>query len=46
MANAILKPDAAATADRGVKVPTAEPAPTGWTHPYYWAPFILIGNWR
>jgi CHAT domain-containing protein/Tfp pilus assembly protein PilF len=17
-----------------------------WTHPYYWAPFILIGNWR
>jgi CHAT domain-containing protein len=18
----------------------------GWTHPFYWAPFVLIGNWR
>ena len=18
----------------------------GWTHPYYWAPFILLGNGR
>ena len=21
-------------------------APTSYSHPYYWAPFILIGNWR
>ena len=20
--------------------------PADWSHPYYWAPFILIGNWR
>ena len=20
--------------------------PTDWSHPYFWAPFILIGNWR
>jgi CHAT domain-containing protein len=19
---------------------------SGWSHPYYWAPFILMGNWR
>ena len=22
------------------------PAPVGYNHPYYWAPFILMGNWR
>ena len=21
-------------------------APTGYAHPYYWAPFVLMGNWR
>jgi len=21
-------------------------APAGYTHPYYWAPFVLMGNWR
>jgi CHAT domain-containing protein len=20
--------------------------PVDWSHPYYWAPFILMGNWR
>ena len=20
--------------------------PTDWSHPYFWAPFILIGNWK
>jgi CHAT domain-containing protein len=20
--------------------------PAGYTHPYYWAPFVLMGNWR
>jgi CHAT domain-containing protein len=19
---------------------------TGWSHPYFWAPFVLMGNWR
>ena len=27
---------------RGVEVLVDTPA--GWTHPYYWAPFILMGN--
>jgi CHAT domain-containing protein len=21
-------------------------SPSDWSHPYYWAPFILIGNWK
>jgi CHAT domain-containing protein len=21
-------------------------APVGYSHPYYWAPFVLMGNWR
>jgi CHAT domain-containing protein len=21
-------------------------APEGYAHPYYWAPFVLMGNWR
>jgi CHAT domain-containing protein len=21
-------------------------APAGYAHPYYWAPFVLMGNWR
>jgi CHAT domain-containing protein len=25
-------------------LPTTTPKPTGYSHPYYWAPFILIGN--
>jgi CHAT domain-containing protein len=34
-----VKPDAAAA--------PGEPAsPKSFAHPYYWAPFILIGNWR
>ena len=25
----------------------ADPAaPTSFAHPYYWAPFVLMGNWR
>ena len=19
---------------------------TDWSHPYFWAPFILVGNWK
>jgi CHAT domain-containing protein len=22
------------------------PSPSGFSHPFYWAPFILMGNWR
>ena len=46
MADGILKPDATGAADRGVRVTAANGAATAWTHPYYWAPFILIGNWK
>ncbi len=34
---------------RGAKVPespTPRPYTAGYSHPYYWAPFILIGNWK
>jgi len=24
----------------------AHDAPAGYSHPYYWAPFVLMGNWR
>ncbi len=30
---------------RGVHTKTATAA-SGYTHPYYWAPFILFGNWQ
>jgi CHAT domain-containing protein len=46
MAGGLLKPEAAGTADRGVRVTAGNAVATGWTHPYYWAPFILIGNWK
>jgi hypothetical protein len=32
---------------RGVSVDdTASEAPKGYAHPYYWAPFVLMGNWK
>jgi CHAT domain-containing protein len=46
MAGGILKPEAAGAASRGIRVTAPPVAATGWTHPYYWAPFILIGNWK
>jgi CHAT domain-containing protein len=50
MADGILKPEAAGVADRGVHVTAGGTAgniaATAWTHPYYWAAFILIGNWK
>ncbi|MGB6611819.1 MAG: CHAT domain-containing tetratricopeptide repeat protein [Acidobacteriaceae bacterium] len=34
-------------AGRGVQAIDAGPqAPAGFAHPYYWAPFILVGNWK
>jgi CHAT domain-containing protein/Tfp pilus assembly protein PilF len=32
-------------AGRGLETPDA-PASRDWRHPFYWAPFILIGNWK
>ena len=32
-------------AERGVQPKGAIP-PASYAHPYYWAPFVLIGNWR
>ncbi|MGD0437184.1 MAG: CHAT domain-containing protein [Bryobacteraceae bacterium] len=46
MASGVLKPGTSDAEDRGVHVPGGRSDANGWTHPYYWAPFILIGNWR
>jgi CHAT domain-containing protein len=40
-----------ASAPRGLSVgrtrkPFTAPADAPWAHPYYWAPFVLIGNWK
>lgn len=32
-------------AQRGLQ-PEGSALPKSYTHPYYWAPFVLIGNWR
>jgi CHAT domain-containing protein/uncharacterized protein HemY len=33
--------------DRGVVIQkAATPVLAGYMHPYYWAPFVLMGNWR
>jgi CHAT domain-containing protein len=34
--------------NRGAIANRAAPSPAhrDWTHPYFWAPFILIGNWK
>jgi CHAT domain-containing protein len=29
-----------------VNAPSKQPVRTGYTHPYYWAPFVLMGNWK
>ena len=38
------RPDSDATG-RGFEAASAG-APGGFAHPYYWAPFVLMGNWR
>ena len=30
---------------RGLRQPERASAQPGFTHPYYWAPFVLMGNW-
>jgi CHAT domain-containing protein len=46
MASGVLKSEAAGAADRGFSVLSGRAGAKGWTHPYYWASFILIGNWK
>jgi CHAT domain-containing protein len=46
MADGVLKPQAAGQGERGVGVRRVQGGANAWTHPYYWAPFILIGNWK
>lgn len=47
---ALMTSQGAAGGDRGVArvAPTAStgPAVTGYAHPFYWAPFMLLGNWQ
>jgi len=54
MASGTLRPGvpapvATATAARGASAIATAPAANrehDWRHPFYWAPFILIGNWK
>jgi len=46
MLDGTLRPsDATGEAGRGV-APAKRVAVHDWGHPFYWAPFILIGNWK
>jgi CHAT domain-containing protein len=40
-----IKPTKAGKDSRGLKS-DVEPAKASFAHPFYWAPFILIGNWK
>jgi CHAT domain-containing protein len=46
MTDETLKPAAAGERDRGVSRSDRTTPAASWRHPFYWAPFILIGNWR
>lgn len=40
------KPTSSLLATRGGNKVAARAADSQYSHPYYWAPFILIGNWK
>jgi CHAT domain-containing protein len=42
------KADAMRAAQLAMLEPAARPPgiPRKWAHPYYWAPFVIMGNWR
>lgn len=47
LATGAIRPSSTQAGNRGFTTDAADSPPqssTGWTHPYYWAPFILIGN--
>lgn len=46
MSEGLLKLQAAGEGARGVGAARVQGGANEWTHPYYWAPFILIGNWK
>lgn len=46
MVSGALRRESDRATDRGVKIAAPAGAAHDWTHPYYWAPFILIGNWQ
>ena len=31
---------------RGLRMPGGDNSAAKFSHPYFWAPFILIGNWK
>lgn len=41
-----LTPASSAGARRATGEAEGPSSPTDYSHPYYWSPFILIGNWR
>ena len=40
-----VRPHSDATG-RGFEAAAGPGSPPGFAHPYYWAPFVLMGNWR
>lgn len=47
MATGVLRSSVGGGKDsRGLLTESITPKSKNWTHPYYWAPFILIGNWK
>jgi len=41
-----IKPDIGVNARGFGNAKTGKDLPTGYAHPYYWAPFVLMGNWK
>jgi CHAT domain-containing protein/tetratricopeptide (TPR) repeat protein len=41
-----VKPKAGGNGRGSVMENLTPDAPSGYAHPYYWAPFVLMGNWR
>jgi CHAT domain-containing protein/tetratricopeptide (TPR) repeat protein len=47
MASGALRPAGGTGTDgRGARALHTDTVERDWRHPYYWAPFILIGNWK
>jgi CHAT domain-containing protein len=46
MERGISKAEALRRAQLALLEGTGDPNRTRFAHPYFWAPFILIGNWK